>query len=62
MTQPVHSLDARYYTDPQIFASEQTGLFSRSWQFACHLSDLPSAGCYASFELAGESLFAVVRI
>jgi len=59
MTQAVHSLDARYYTDPQIFAGEQAGLFARTWQFACHLSDLPSAGCYTSFEIGGESLFAV---
>ena len=59
MTQAVDSLDARYYTDPQIFAGEQAGLFARTWQFACHLSDLPSAGCYTSFEIGGESLFAV---
>ena len=59
MTPPVHSLDARYYTDPQVFIAEQTGLFARSWQFACHLSELPSAGCYTSFEIGGEALFAV---
>ena len=59
MTTPIHSLDARYYTDPQMFAREQAGLFARTWQFACHLSALPAAGCYTSFEIAGEELFAV---
>ena len=59
MNQPIHSLDARYYTDPEIFAREQTRLFARTWQFACHLSDLPTVGCYTSFEIGGEALFAV---
>ena len=59
MNQPIHSLDARYYTDPEIFAREQTRLFAHTWQFACHLSDLPTAGCYTSFEIGGEALFAV---
>ena len=37
MTTPIHSLDARYYTDPSDFCHEQAGLFARTWQFACHL-------------------------
>ena len=59
MTHPIHSLQARYYTDPEIYAAEQNSLFANSWQFACHLSELPSAGSYYCFEIAGESLFAV---
>lgn len=56
---PVHSLDARYYTDPEIFAAEQAGLLARTWQFGCHLSALAGIGAYTTFEIAGESLFAI---
>ncbi|MEM9148151.1 MAG: aromatic ring-hydroxylating dioxygenase subunit alpha [Pseudomonadota bacterium] len=56
---PVRSLEARYYTDPAVFRAEQQGLLARTWQFACHLSDLPETGSYATFEIAGESLFAI---
>ena len=59
MTNPIHSLAARYYTDPDVFATEQAGLLSRSWQFACHSGDLVETGDYVAFELNGESLFSV---
>ena len=59
MTTPIASLDARFYTDPSIFALEQEGLLARTWQFACHSADVPSAGSYRCFEIAGESLFAI---
>ena len=56
---PLRSLEARYYTDPDIFAAEQNGLLARTWQFACHSSALRKSGDYYTFELAGESLVAV---
>ncbi|MGX9349686.1 aromatic ring-hydroxylating oxygenase subunit alpha [Shimia sp. W99] len=56
---PVHSLEARYYTDPAIYAQEMRGLLASTWQFALHLSDIPNVGDYAAFEIAGESLFAI---
>ncbi len=59
MTEPIRSLDARYYTDPEIFQLESAGLLSSTWQFGCHASQLSEKGSYASFEIAGESLFAV---
>ncbi|MDA5557676.1 aromatic ring-hydroxylating oxygenase subunit alpha [Shimia sp. MMG029] len=59
MTAPRRSLAARYYTDPQVFRAETVGLLSRTWQFGCHISDVPKAGDYATFEIAGESLFAI---
>ncbi|MEM6306108.1 MAG: aromatic ring-hydroxylating dioxygenase subunit alpha [Pseudomonadota bacterium] len=59
MNAPTRSLEARYYTDAQVFEIEKEGLLSRTWQFACHLGDLPKVGSYATFEIAGESLFAV---
>ena len=59
MTEPIRSLDARYYTDPDVFRMETGGLLARSWQFGCHGSALAEAGDYATFEIAGESLFAI---
>ena len=59
MTAPIRSLDARYYTDPQIFAQEQAGLLAQTWQFACHTAELPDPGSYVTFAVAGESLFAI---
>ena len=57
---PIRSLDARYYTDPEVFKQEQQGVLSRTWQFAGHSSSLKSAGDYFTFEIAGESLFCVL--
>ena len=54
---PLKSLDARYYTDPEIFAVESNGLLASSWQFAGHASQLQKPGDYFTFEMAGESLF-----
>lgn len=57
--QPIKSLDARYYTDPDVFAQENKGLFARTWHYAGHRSQLQNPGDYLSFEVAGESLFCV---
>ena len=59
MTEPIRSLAARYYTDPDIFAQEMSGLLAQTWQFAGHVSQLPNVGDYFSFEIAGQSLFAI---
>ena len=59
MPEPVRSLEARYYTDPAIFAAEREGLLARTWHFACHASQVECAGDYIAFEVAGESLFLV---
>jgi phenylpropionate dioxygenase-like ring-hydroxylating dioxygenase large terminal subunit len=58
-TGPVRSLRARYYTDPQIFEVEKNGLLTRTWQFACHASQLENPGDYVAFDLVDESLFAI---
>ena len=56
---PVRSLDARYYTDPAIFAKEMSGVLTRTWQFAGHVSMLENVGDYFSFEIAGQNLFSI---
>lgn len=59
MSEPIRSLDARYYTDPEVFKLETSGLLARTWQFGCHASELAQIGDYATFEIAGENLFAI---
>lgn len=55
----IHSLDARYYTDPEIFERELAGLLSKTWQFAGHEARIPKVGDYFAFEIAGQNLFAI---
>ena len=60
MTEALRSLEARYYTDPEIFKLEQQGVLARTWQFAGHVSALQEPGDYFTFEIAGENLFCVL--
>ncbi len=53
------ALDARYYTDPSMFAAELDAVFARTWQFAGHVSELAAPGDYFSFQVGNESLFCV---
>ena len=53
MSEPVRSLEARYYTDPAIFRAECDGLLAKTWQFAGHVSQLENTGDYFAFDLAG---------
>ena len=55
----IRTLEARYYTDPEIFRAETEGVLARTWQFAGHAGQLENTGDYFTFELAGESLFCV---
>lgn len=59
MTDPVLSLDAKFYTDPKIFEIESNGLFKRTWQFAGHISQVKNTGDYFTFSIAGENLFCI---
>jgi phenylpropionate dioxygenase-like ring-hydroxylating dioxygenase large terminal subunit len=59
MTDPTLSLDARYYTDPDIFEIECRQVLATTWQFGCHAAEIALPGSYKTFEIAGESLFAV---
>ena len=56
---PVRSLEARFYTDPEVFRNERDGLLARTWQFACHGSKVENPGDYCTFEICGESLVCV---
>jgi phenylpropionate dioxygenase-like ring-hydroxylating dioxygenase large terminal subunit len=56
---PIRSLEARYYTDPEIFRIERSGLLARTWQFAGHASLAEKPGDYFTFTIAGENLFCI---
>ena len=57
--EPVRSLDARYYTDPAIFALEGRQLFGRMWLCIGRDEDLPEMGTYLTQEVGGEKLLVV---
>ena len=53
------TLPQRYFVGPEIFAQEQTAIFSRQWVCVGHQSQLVSAGDYFVAHVAGESLILV---
>jgi phenylpropionate dioxygenase-like ring-hydroxylating dioxygenase large terminal subunit len=53
------SLPSWIYSDPDFFELEKQTIFRSSWQLVCHLSDLPKAGDYHTFDFLGESVVAV---
>jgi len=57
--QDAFSLPAWIYRDPEFFERERQTIFRHSWQLVCHLSDIPSAGDFHTFELFGESVVVV---
>jgi len=57
--EPLRSLEAHFYTDPEIFKIEQKGLLARTWQFAGHVSQVENIGDYFTFQIAGENLFCI---
>jgi phenylpropionate dioxygenase-like ring-hydroxylating dioxygenase large terminal subunit len=42
------------YSNEELFALETDLLFQRHWQLACHVSDLPQAGSYITFDIGPE--------
>src|SRR3954454_21706099 len=55
-----HYVDARLYTDPDLFAEEREKIFSRTWIIACHESELPEPHDYRTFaHPAGRNLVVV---
>jgi len=54
-----HYLDSRIYTDPAVFEAEQVHLFAGGWKLVCHESELPQAGDYRVFKVAGRSIVTV---
>jgi methanesulfonate monooxygenase large subunit len=55
-----HYVDARIYTDVDVFREEQEKIFARTWILACHESELPKPYDYRTFRHpSGENLVLV---
>jgi choline monooxygenase len=54
------TIPSRWYTDPDIYETEQERIFWHTWQPLAHAAKVAQAGCYAAGEIAGEPC-AVVR-
>ena len=52
-------LPAWIYRDPEFLALERERVFRPAWQPVCHVSDIPNAGDFHTFEFLGELLFVV---
>ncbi|HEY1485690.1 MAG TPA: aromatic ring-hydroxylating dioxygenase subunit alpha [Micromonosporaceae bacterium] len=56
---PSAALAARYYTDPAVAVLETDHIFARTWQLACHESDLPAVGARIVAQVAGREVLVV---
>jgi len=54
--EPGHSLDAPFYTDPTLFATDMVGIFGQQWIFAASLAEIPEPGDYVTVEFGPYSL------
>ncbi len=50
------SLPAWVYDDPRLTRLEIERILKPSWQIACHISQIPNAGDYITFELGADSV------
>lgn len=53
------SLDQAFYIRPEIFARERERILGHHWIMAGHVSEIPDAGDYRLFDLAGESIILI---
>ena len=53
----MRGLPAGWYLDPARGPLEFSAVFGRSWQFVCHVADLPAPGTAARFDCGGRSAF-----
>ncbi len=54
------TLPARAYTSPEVYEAEMREVFLKSWNFACHVSDVAEPGKFWTTTIAGEPI-AVLR-
>ena len=57
--QGAHTMPARYYTSPEVFAEEREKITARMWHCVGRLADIPNPGDYFLASLGGESLIVV---
>ena len=57
--QPLVGLPAKYFTDTDIYEKIKTKLFFKTWQYACHVSQLKNTGDYTSFSLFNQDIMVI---
>ena len=53
------TLPAAVYTSPEVLATEQAGLFARTWLCVGREADIPGAGDFFTREIAGDSVIVI---
>ena len=56
---PDMTLTQPFYTCPSVFERDLERIISKQWLFVDHVSALPTAGCFITYEIAGESILVV---
>jgi Rieske 2Fe-2S family protein len=56
---PGYSLDQAFYQDAAIFERDRERIFRRHWFLATHVSEIPGAGDYRLFDVAGDSIIVI---
>lgn len=59
MNQIAYTLDADAYISPDHHKKELEAIFYRTWQFACHASQLKNAGDYYAFSIGTQEIFVI---
>ena len=59
MTNTIKSLPGWTYTSDAFFELEKRELILKNWQLVCHLSDIPNAGDFFTFEIFNERVFVI---
>ncbi|MCH1522262.1 MAG: hypothetical protein L7T80_05480 [Arenicellales bacterium] len=54
-----YTLPGQYYFDSEIYKQEQKKIFYRTWQYACHVSRLGSAGSFFVRDIGDQSVVVV---
>ena len=55
-TENKRTLAARYYIQPDILEQEKENVFFRTWQYACHASQLAEPGSFVTMEIFDQKL------
>ncbi|MDG1184336.1 MAG: Rieske (2Fe-2S) protein, partial [SAR86 cluster bacterium] len=59
MSNSYKSLPGWTYTSEAFFELEKTELILKNWQLVCHLSNIPNAGDFFTFEIFNERIFVI---
>ena len=57
--EPARTLAPRYYFDGDHHALEMDRIFARTWQYACHVSEVAKERTYKTFQIGDQGLFVI---